>query len=263
MARCPNCARETLRTKDWVCQWCGYPLLTGFYRRIDKTYKEIRAEREQARKDTGPEEGSPLEPESPPPKPEPKIEVKQRPESRPKAGPAMEPEPIPRTRPVAEPQSEPGLEPPVEDVRPPAPLPVPPPEKAPEPPSAMSPPPAPEPPEIPPLKLEEIVDGVQITVDQLDLLYRANKTAAHSRLTGKTISVRGVVGKVFIRDHLDVRYVVLNGQVKTAAWSARCSFDRDNAPEFGRLQEGEAALVQGKYDGFSKHVLLKECRLIG
>ena len=26
---CPNCGQPTSRTKDWVCQWCGYPMMKG------------------------------------------------------------------------------------------------------------------------------------------------------------------------------------------------------------------------------------------
>ena len=43
---CPNCGRPTMRTADWVCQWCGYPLLSGSYKKLDKTYAELQAERE-------------------------------------------------------------------------------------------------------------------------------------------------------------------------------------------------------------------------
>ncbi len=45
MKKCPNCGRPTERTKDWACIWCGHPLLSGSYRRIEKTYQELKAER--------------------------------------------------------------------------------------------------------------------------------------------------------------------------------------------------------------------------
>ena len=41
MAACPNCGRKTYRTLDWVCQWCGYPLLSGGFPSVEKTYKEF------------------------------------------------------------------------------------------------------------------------------------------------------------------------------------------------------------------------------
>jgi len=45
MANCPNCGRETLRTEDWACQWCGHPLLHGPFKRIEKTYRQLKDER--------------------------------------------------------------------------------------------------------------------------------------------------------------------------------------------------------------------------
>ena len=45
MPRCPNCGLVALRTKDWACQWCGYPLLSRFYRQIGQTFHELKAAR--------------------------------------------------------------------------------------------------------------------------------------------------------------------------------------------------------------------------
>lgn len=45
MPECPNCGRETLRTEDWACQWCGYPLLSSSYEMIPKTYRQLKEER--------------------------------------------------------------------------------------------------------------------------------------------------------------------------------------------------------------------------
>jgi hypothetical protein len=45
MTRCPNCFRETMRTKDWACYLCGYPLASPSYKLVDKTYSQIRDER--------------------------------------------------------------------------------------------------------------------------------------------------------------------------------------------------------------------------
>ncbi len=45
MARCPNCGRETLRTEDWACQWCSYPLPDGVYKSVKKTYRQLKEER--------------------------------------------------------------------------------------------------------------------------------------------------------------------------------------------------------------------------
>ena len=45
MPKCPNCYRETMRTQDWACYLCGYPLASPVFKLIDKTYSEIRQER--------------------------------------------------------------------------------------------------------------------------------------------------------------------------------------------------------------------------
>ena len=43
--KCPNCGLPTKRTEDWACQWCGYPLLSDSYKKIPKTYKQLKEER--------------------------------------------------------------------------------------------------------------------------------------------------------------------------------------------------------------------------
>ncbi|MFC1893981.1 hypothetical protein ACFLYR_08210 [Chloroflexota bacterium] len=45
MPDCPNCGQPTKRTEDSACQWCGYPLLSKSYRKIPKTYKQLKEER--------------------------------------------------------------------------------------------------------------------------------------------------------------------------------------------------------------------------
>ena len=86
MPKCTNCGRETLRTEDWVCQWCGYPLLSYSYKKIPKTYKQLKEERLH----------------------KPKQEVEPIPEPEP------EPEPEPTAKPEAEPVPESQKEPPPE-----------------------------------------------------------------------------------------------------------------------------------------------------
>jgi len=70
-----------------------------------------------------------------------------------------------------------------------------------------------------------------------------------------------VVAKVFIRDHIDVRYIVLNGSQKKMLWNVRCSFEKESMSQMSRLKEGQTVTVQGKYDGYSKNILLKNCVL--
>ena len=116
MARCPNCDRETARTTDWACQWCGHPLLAGHYKKIDKTFRELKEERESQQpviEEVRPE---------PPPKPRPQPAVK------PMPPPVARAAQVAKQTPFAEPASVV--------------------ERAPEPVRKAEPPPAPEPPVI-------------------------------------------------------------------------------------------------------------------
>jgi len=110
-------------------------------------------------------------------------------------------------------------------------------------------------------KLETIEDGIEISVDQLDELYRKNMVGTHTRLTDKTLAVSGLVSKVFIRDHIDVRYIVLVGSQKKMTWSVRCTFAKESVSQMSRLQEGQTVTLRGKYDGYGKNILFKDCVL--
>jgi hypothetical protein len=50
MKKCPNCSRPTKRTLDWACQWCGYPLVSKSYKKIPKTFRQLKEERMLERK---------------------------------------------------------------------------------------------------------------------------------------------------------------------------------------------------------------------
>jgi len=98
MSKCPNCGQETARTMDWACQWCGYPLLSKAYKKIPKTYKQLKAEKlfKQKPPEPEPEPMPELEPElmaepEPKPTPEPEPELMAEPEPEPARGPEAEP----------------------------------------------------------------------------------------------------------------------------------------------------------------------------
>ena len=98
MPRCPNCGRETQRTEDWACQWCGHPLLSGAFKRIPKTYRELQEERSL--------NASPAPEEEPEPAPGAEAEV----EPKPPPAPVPEPTPAPPEA-EAEPEAPPSPEP--------------------------------------------------------------------------------------------------------------------------------------------------------
>jgi hypothetical protein len=310
MPDCPNCGRPTLRTKDWVCQWCGYPLVSNSYKTIDKTYKELQDEQKPASQTINLPESYEPAPEN---KPEPIIEQPIKPASPPppqsskKSTPApvsppkAEPSPVPPPEPVAPVESQPvmitpppeketpiqiqsGEETPseseVSSPSPPTPEPQTPPQDVvpPEPAPPVTPPSAPKPPlpseskpefnmepeplTEPLITLDEIQDGMGIAVEQIDALFRADKEAANSVFTDKTFVIQGIIEKVFIREHLDIRYIMLTGIMKGITWSLRCTFERENARALDGLQEGQAVTVRGTYDSYGKNIIFKNCALV-
>jgi hypothetical protein len=114
----------------------------------------------------------------------------------------------------------------------------------------------------PVMSVNMIQEGTEISSEQLDTIFQTEKSAAHTKLTGKTIIIRGTVEKVFIREHLEIRYVILTGARKKAVWSQRCEFNREDAPKAARLNEGQEARVRAKYDGYSKNIIFKDCAVI-
>ncbi len=269
MPSCPNCGRQTLRTRDWACQWCGYPLLSRSYKKIDKTFKQLQEERSLSWRSESPlaepeSEIAPepaLEPESeteavPPEPPEVKQQRPEAPEPAP--GPVEERRPDPaavlEAAPLTEPEL-PSVPPPPAPIAPPAPAPQLAPGPVPE--SLPNPPPA----SVAPPDLNTLTDGTVLSVDQLDALFKANRLGVHSKLLNKTIVITGFVDKVFIRDHIDVRYVVLTGAHKNVTWTVRCTFGKESVSQMERLGEGQEVTLRGKYDNYGKNIIFKDCVL--
>jgi len=297
MPSCPNCGRKTLRTLDWACQWCGYPLLSKSYKKIDKTFKELQEERnistrpapaEEPAYEYNPEpayrpeisERPTVQPETPvalepetelPPGPEPAPELTKGPEPEPSTPEAKKParkrktktapkarkksrkkaEPAPEPAPEAEPAQEPMITPPPAAET--EPMITPPPASEP----AAPPTPEPAPVEVP--KIDTLAEGQLLTVDGLDALFRENKIATHTALTDKTMKIQGTVEKIFIRDHIDVRYIVLKGAQKKLLWPVRCTFGKEAVNEMYRLREGQEVIIHGRYDGYGKNIIFKDC----
>jgi hypothetical protein len=308
MADCPNCGRQTLRTKDWVCQWCGYPLISHAFKVIDKTYKEIQQERLNVLKQNSPKEkfefkleykpeleptkeppakSNYVAPAEPEPRPQPQYNQVPLPLEEPvtpdmpmqltEPAPAFEPveqeppvtyqtQPGPEPTPTLEPVAENPPEQPVM-VTPPPQSEVPPPQAV-EPVTESTPPPQPEviikpePVPEPAIKPEDIQDDMELNTDVIDLLFRRDKEAADDGLTGKTIVIKGVVDKIFVREHLDIRYIMLTNAKKDMNWNLRCTFNKEESSKLGRLQEGQEVAVRGKYEGYSKNIIFRDCELV-
>lgn len=103
---------------------------------------------------------------------------------------------------------------------------------------------------------------MEITADEIDALFRADKSAANSKFAGKSLVINGIVDKVFVREHLEIRYIMLTGTQKKMMWSLRCTFEKEESSKLTRLNEGQAVMVRGKYDSYSKNIIFKECVLV-
>jgi len=249
MPKCPNCGEQTARTEDWACQWCGYPLLSPSYKKITKTYKQLQEEQL-------PESKPPViefKPE-PVPEPEPELEPVLQPEPEP------EPAPVPEPELAAEPEPEPEPKPELEPV--PEPAPAPEPELAAEPEPELEPVPEPEPAPVPELEPEPTTGAIAVTVKELNLAYNADRAAANAKLTDKILKVTGVVGKIVVREHLDIQYILLASARSPEQWNVRCTFDKQHGPQLARLTAGETVTVQGKYAGYERNIIMKECVLV-
>ncbi len=112
MQKCPNCGRPTARTEDWACQWCGYPLFSRSYKKIPKTFRELREERQAG--SVPPMKAGAREPERAvvPPPPEPRPEPKAVEAAKPPPAAEITREPVKEVRaePVKEVEREPVAE---------------------------------------------------------------------------------------------------------------------------------------------------------
>ena len=62
-------------------------------------------------------------------------------------------------------------------------------------------------------------------------------------------------------EHLDIRYIMVTGS-KKLLWSSRCTFGKENSTRVAHLKEGESVAVRGKYDGYGKNIIFKDCELV-
>ena len=276
MPKCPNCGRETLRTEDWACQWCGHPLLSGAFKQIPKTYREIQEERSASAQPAFEERPEP-EPQPPPvPKPGPEMEPETpappKPETAVATGVVEEREPLPPPEPEAEtvedseaaagpeaeaaPAYEPGPAPePIAETEPET-------EAAPAPEPVTAPEPEAEPAAVPTLEADPATGTIKATIAGLNAAFNSDKAVTNNKLMTKPLQVTGNVDKVFTRDNLDIFYILLAEAGKPSSWQVCCTFDREHSAPLSRLTEGQAATVQGTYVGYERNIILKDCSLI-
>ena len=269
MPKCPNCGRETYRTEDWACQWCGNPLLSGAFKIVPKTYRQIQEEKADRVKpvlEDEPELAPVTEVE-----PEPKIEPETPAPPEQVAEAAIEAEVKNETAPPPEPEAETIEE--GEPTVPPEPVeakeaaePVAVPDSEAEPIAEVEPEvetaPASAPVAVPALEPDSATGTIDVTVEELNATLSADKPGANAKLMDKVLKVTGTVAKVFTRDNLDIYYIILAGAGGPSTWQVRCTFSREHSAYLSRLTEGQEATVQGTYAGYERNIILKECSLV-
>ena len=256
MKRCPNCGRAALRTMDWACQWCAYPLISTSYNKIPKTFSELQAERQLAfflLHEPEPEaefEQVPAPELAPEPEPEPEAEAEQVPEPEP--APEPEPEPEAEAEQVPEPEPTPEPEPEAEAEQVPEPEPAP----EPEPEAEVGQVPVPVPVPAPETAL------IELSVEELYASLGGGITATDARYGNRSLTVTGLVYRKIINENLDVAYVIMTSTKNYGEWQVTCTFDKEYESEIRRLMERDAVTVQGKYDGYGATFLLRDCTLV-
>jgi len=290
MKLCPNCGRPTARTEDWVCQWCGYPLLAHGYRRVPKSYQQLQEEKRPpleppGRHELPPEAGAPgvITAEPAPaaapaatvtpgvapaagPKPAPKRKPRKTakkatakaaaetgPAAAPEAGPeaAPEPEPLPVPGTVAEAAT--GVaavveEPLPETVAGAAP------EAAPLPRTELLP--------APPVIVPDFsADIVEVNAAGLSAVFHGNKAEATEKLAGKTVRATGTVDRIVVNGALNIYYVLLTSG-DPQGWNVRATFNEQNGLDLKQLVKGYTVTLQGKYSGYERNILLKDCFIV-
>ena len=266
MAKCPNCGQETARTGDWACQWCGYPLLSGSYKKIPETYKELKEDKLRKQKlSLTPEPEPELEPQAEPapeaepepePAPEPEAEAEPAPELEPEAEPEPEPEPVPEPVPEPKPARKPRPKPKPESKPRPARKPRPKPKPKPKPEAELVTQPEPEP-------ASESEPEIEVTVEELVSAYETDGEAADEKFINKILKVTGVVNRIEIKDVLDIYYINLTSAERELLQNVRCLFSKKHGAGLNQLTTGQTVTVQGRYDGTIMDIRISDCILVG
>jgi hypothetical protein len=255
MAKCPNCGREAARTIDWVCQWCGYPLPEGSFKKIDKSFRELKEE------SLSPQQASDEVETRQAPEPKPTQETRPKPVFQPGPEPAKKTEPAPIPQQVKKPEpplvpAQPPVEKPAADANKPIEI------KKPE--EAIQPEPVanPEPPP-PEVKHEPPPADIEITVADLLSAYETDGVAADARFGNKMLKITGIVDKINVKEALNIYSITLNSPKKSILLQGvRCVFDRNYGHALNRLSVGQTVTVQGKYTGSMIDISLRDCFLV-
>jgi hypothetical protein len=103
---------------------------------------------------------------------------------------------------------------------------------------------------------------LEVTTEEISLAFQSDKPLADSKLANRVLKVTGIIDKIFVKEHLDIQYLLLTTPAKTDMFNVRCTFDKKFAYQLRRLNPGEKVTVQGKYNGSERNIILKDCVLV-
>ncbi len=222
MARCPNCGRQSVRTKDWSCRWCGYPLFSRAYKKIDKTYRELKRGtpfRQPVVEEAIPGQGLKELKAEPAAKPghEPEVEVE------------AEEEPVSEPEPVLEAEAEVEAVPNTEEELTPEPEPV-----------------------VMEMTVDELLSVYETEGKEADKRF-ANQIL---RIKGpiNKIEARPALNIYYIS--------LVRTEKDRSPQSVRCVFGSRSGRGLGKLTAGQTVTVQGRYEGTITDVSLRDCSLV-
>ena len=130
-------------------------------------------------------------------------------------------------------------------------------EPAPEPKPELESKPAP----VPEPEIDTTAEEIEINVKDLNAIYQTDKASAGAKLADKTLRVTGIVDRAVVNSGLDIYYVLLTSN-EPKSWNVRCTFDAEHGTELRGLVKGHTVTVQGKYSGYERNILLKDCFLV-
>jgi hypothetical protein len=226
MHKCPNCAQETAKTRDWACPWCGYPLLSDKFEEMPETYQQLQAEKRRKQRQPPKEQAeefnlaelSPLTPAQP-------AEIR-------KNGETSTPERVLTPTPV---EVTSGAYLREHGTAAPAPT------SQPETPRRL----------IPDSEHALTMAPLEVTVEEL-----------YSLIANQSFKVTGIVDKVVLNEDYNVYYVILTSAKSTLEVNVQCTFDRTHVSELNQLAKGQTVTVQGKYAGYIINMLMRDCSLV-
>ena len=254
MAKCPNCGQSTERTQDWACQWCGYPLVSGSFRQMSKTYQEAKAERlrdmtaievvetdiqERADVSEATEISADVSEETAEPEAS-EATIVDEAEQVVEVEPEIKPEPPSETEPTAEVESTSEGESTGEDSG-----------EADE--------------TVEPVAEAETTQSpgiIPITIEELNEACEADSEAAEARFTGNILQITAEVGRIPPVESSENPCLILISSEKPTAMNVLCIFDKQHETVIKNLSEGQLVTVQGRYDGCVMNILVNDCILI-